>query len=224
MPEKNLRPSAKSKLKAPNTELSQYDDKSTSRYLFYMIAAMVVIVIAGGIAIYQLGRQYVTQSNKNKALAKTIGLLEQKKTDLAALKPNYEAITEKGPNGKSDADLILNAMPADEGYKQLIAMIERMGQEAGVQIPGVQKSTSGTAIASGGTSGATPYQISISMTGTFAQVMDFISKTENSSRVMDFSTLSFTGSTRGGTVQASATFTVFWQKPADIAPTEQELQ
>jgi len=222
MPEKDTK-QAKKQLKVPKTDISLYDDKSTRRYVFYMIVAMVLIVIGGGIAIYQLGKAYLYQSNKNKAQAKTISLLEEKKQNLQELKPNYEAITAKGAGGKSDAELILSAMPADEGYKQLIAMIERMGQEAGVQIPGVTKSAT-TASSSSGNGDVNPYQISISMTGTFAQVMDFIKKTENSSRVMNFTTLSFNGSTKGGEIQASASFTVYWEKPANIAPTEKELE
>jgi Tfp pilus assembly protein PilO len=219
MPDKNTTNKSKKALKVPKTDISQNDDKSTRRFVFYMIVLIVLLVGAGGYLIYWLGKAYVLQSNKNKAQDKTIGLLEQKNQDLIELEPNYEKITAKGANGKSDADLINIAMPEDEGYKQLIAMIERMGQEAGVVIPGVNKSS---ATAAG--VGPVPYSISISMTGTFAQVMDFIKKTENSSRVMDFTTLTFSGSSKGGPVSASASFTVYWQGPASIAPTEKELE
>lgn len=221
MPDKNTSNKTKKAMKVPKTDISQNDDKSTRRFVFYMIAVIVLLVIAGGYLIYWLGKAYVLQSNKNKAQDKTIGLLEQKKQDLIELKPNYDKIIAKGANGKSDADLIYIAMPEDEGYKQLIAMIERMGQEAGVVIPGVNKSSGA---ASAGSAGPVPYNISISMTGTFAQVMDFIKKTENSSRVMDFTTLTFSGSSKGGPVSASASFTVYWQGPASIAPTEKELE
>jgi hypothetical protein len=219
MPEKvKIKKSSKGLL-VPKTAISQNDDKSTKRYLFYMIVTMIFIAVGGGYLIYILAKAYILQSNLNKAQDKTIGLLEQKKEDLAKLRPNYEKIIAKGANGKSDADLILEAMPADEGYKQLIAMIEKMGLEAGVEIPSVNKSGGGAGLA-----GISPYTISISMNGTFAQVMDFIKKTENSSRVMDFVTLSFNGSTKGGQIQSSATFTVYWEKPASILPSEQELQ
>lgn len=209
-------------VQAPTTRASQSDDKATKRYVFYMVSAMVLIAIVGGVIIYQLASAYVVQTNKNKAQDLTIGLLEKKQDDLAKLQPNYDAIITKGPSGKSDADLILNAMPTDEGYKQLIAMIERMGQESGIQIPAVTKTT-GTTVTSQA-AGATPYQISISMNGTFAQVLEFIKKTENSSRVIDFVSMNVNGSTKSGPIQATATFTVFWQKPADIAPTQKELQ
>ena len=219
MPEKDKAKKSPKALMVPKTAISQNDDKSTRRYIFYMIALMLLIAIGGGYLIYTLSKAYILQSNMNKAQDKTIALLEQKKVDLTKLKPNYEKITAKGSSGKSDADLILQAMPADEGYKQLIAMIEKMGLEAGVEIPSVNKSGGGAGLA-----GITPYNISISINGTFAQVMDFIKKTENSSRVMDFVTLSFNGSTRAGQIQSSATFTVYWERPASILPSEQELQ
>lgn len=224
MPEKKTQLDLKKGHKTPGTEVSQNDDKSTSRYVFYMIAAMAVTVIVGAVVIYNLGRDYVLQTNKNKGQDKTIQLLEQKKKDLEELKPNYEAITQPGDKGKSDADLILNAMPADEGYKQLIAMIEKMGNESGVNIPSISKSTTTEASQARGSAAATPYQISISMEGTFAEVIEFIKKTEKSSRVMNFVSLSFNGPTSGGSIQSSATFTVYWQKPADIAPTQKELE
>lgn len=224
MPEKEKIQSAKNKaIQSPNTYLSQNDDKATKRYVFYMIVAMVLIAIIGGFAIYQLAGAYVSQTNKNKAQDLTIRLLEQKKDNLEKLRPNYEAIKAKGLSGKSDADLILNAMPADEGFKQLIAMIERMGQESGLQIPSVTKSSAVT-IPTTSVNGALPYQVSVTMSGTFAQVLEFIKKTEDSSRVMDFVSLNVNGSTKSGPIQATATFTVFWQKTADINPTQKELE
>ena len=109
MPEKDTK-QAKKQLKVPKTDMSLYDDKSTRRYVFYMIVAMVLIVIGGGIAIYQLGKAYLYQSNKNKAQAKTISLLEEKKQNLQELKPNYEAITAKGAGGKDPVRLVFKML------------------------------------------------------------------------------------------------------------------
>jgi hypothetical protein len=41
---------------------------------------------------------------------------------------------------------------------------------------------------------------------------------------MDFVTLNITGSTKSGPVTASATFTVYYQLPANINPTEKGLE
>ena len=166
-----------------------------------------------------------TQTNKNKAQDKTIGLLEQKKRDLAELQPNYDKITAPGPNGKSQSASILSAQPENEAYKDLIAMVERMGQDSGVKIPSISKSSAAaTTTTTDPTSAVIPYQISVSISGTFAQVEDFIKKTENSARVMDFVTLNIGGSTKSGPVTASATFTVYYQPPADISSTQKELE
>ncbi|MSR89611.1 hypothetical protein EXS53_01630 [Patescibacteria group bacterium] len=226
MPDKPKPTSPKKALVVPKTDVSQDDDKSTRRFVYYMIALIVLIIIAGGALIYWLAGNFVTQTNKNKAQDKTIGLLEQKKRDLAELQPNYDKITAPGPNGKSQSASILSAQPENEAYKDLIAMVERMGQDSGVKIPSISKGSAAatTTTTTDPTSAVIPYQISVSINGTFAQVEDFIKKTENSARVMDFVTLSIGGSTKSGPVTTSATFTVYYQPPADISSTQKELE
>ena len=225
MPDKPKPTSPKKALVVPKTDVSQDDDKSTRRFVYYMIALIILIIIAGGALIYWLAGNFVTQTNKNKAQDKTIGLLEQKKRDLAELQPNYDKITAPGPNGKSQSASILSAQPENEAYKDLIAMVERMGQDSGVKIPSISKSSAAaTTTTTDPTSAVIPYQISVSISGTFAQVEDFIKKTENSARVMDFVTLNIGGSTKSGPVTASATFTVYYQPPADISSTKKELE
>jgi Tfp pilus assembly protein PilO len=225
MPDKPKPTSPKKALVVPKTDVSQDDDKSTRRFVYYMIALIILIIIAGGALIYWLAGNFVTQTNKNKAQDKTIGLLEQKKRDLAELQPNYDKITAPGPNGKSQSASILSAQPENEAYKDLIAMVERMGQDSGVKIPSISKSSAAaTTTTTDPTSAVIPYQISVSISGTFAQVEDFIKKTENSARVMDFVTLNIGGSTKSGPVTASATFTVYYQPPADISSTQKELE
>ncbi len=223
MPDNAKQSSAKKPLVVPKTDVSQDNDKSTRSFVYYMIALIALIVIAGGVLVYWLAGNFVTQTNKNKAQDKTIALLEQKKRDLAELAPNYDAIVAPTANGKSQKDAILSALPDNDGFKELIAMIEKMGQQSGVLIPSVSRS--GAASTTADTlQAALPYQVSISIGGTFAQVQDFIKKTENSARVMDFVTLNIGGSTKSGPVTASATFTVYYQLPANINPTEKELE
>lgn len=225
MPDNAKQSSAKKPLLVPKTDVSQDNDKSTRRFVYYMIALIALIVIAGGVLVYWLGGKFVTQTNKNKAQDKTIGLLEQKKRDLAELLPNYDAIIAPTANGRSQKDAILSAQPDNDGYKELIAMIEKMGQQSGVLIPSVSRSGAATATTTTTqASAALPYQISVTIDGTFAQVQDFIKKTENSARVMDFVTLNIAGSTKSGLVTASATFTVYYQLPANINPTEKGLE
>lgn len=207
----------------PSTDISQKDEAYTKRFVLIMIGASVLIVIVGGILLYWLVGRYIDQSNKNKAQDMTIKLLEQKKSDLAALQPNYEKITAPGGDGKSDADRILAAMPADEGYKQLIPAIEEMGQQAGVRVSSISKSTA---------AGSTPavastypgYAVSVPLEGNFSNVLDFVRKTEDSSRVMNFVSMSIEGSTRSGPVLASLVFSVYYKLPASIAPTTKELK
>jgi len=207
----------------PSTDISQKDEAYTKRFVLIMIGASALIVIVGGILLYWLVGRYIEQSNKNKAQDMTIKLLEQKKSDLAALQPNYEKITAPGVDGKSDADRILAAMPADEGYKQLLPAIEKMGQESGVAVDSVSKSTAA------GSTTAVPsvfpsYNVAVPLQGNFSNVLDFLRKTEQSSRVMNFVSMSIEGSTRSGPVSASLIFSVYYKLPASIAPTTKELK
>ena len=224
MPDQPQKTLDKKQLVAPKTDVSQDDDKSTRHFVFYMVALIILIITMGGGVLYWLVGNYIEQTNKNKAQDLTINLLEQKKKDLVELKPNYDKIIAPGADGRSQADLILNAVPDTEGYKEIIAMVERMGRESGVLIPSVTKSASvAPSSATTQASTASSYQISVNIGGTFTQIQDFITKTEQSSRVMNFVTLSIAGSTKSGVVAASATFTVYYQLPANIASTEADL-
>jgi len=227
MPEaKNTQPQNKKSAPVPQTDASLGDDKATRNFVFAMIAATIVIVIAGGIVLYWLIGNYIKQSNKNKAQDQTITLLEKKKQDIAALKPNYDAIKAPGANGKSQADSILNAMPIDEGFRQFVGMIENMSQKANVKVASLSKpsapaagtATTGTALASGVQSS----QVSIPVEGSYDNVIAFLKETENSSRVMDFVSMSI--SNIKGNVSVSPTFKIYWQAAANIEPTTEDLK
>lgn len=212
-------PSSKNpkKIAVPATDTSMEENASTNRFVLAMIGVIALAVIVGGIALYYLVGQYIKQSNKNKAQDITIGLMEQKQTNIEALKPNYATITAPGANGKSDADLILIAMPIDEAYDSLIAMLENMAQQSGVGIQSIAKAadTAGT---------ANSYNVSLSMSGSYNQILDFLSKTENSARIFDFVSMNIGGATRSGSnVTVSATFKTYYNPAANIAPTQVPL-
>lgn len=221
MSDKQPKTAKAKKLEVPKTDVSQHDDKSTRRFIFWMVALIFLIILVGGGVLYWLIGQYINQSNKNKSQDITIGLLEKKKKDIELLKPNYEKITTKGTDGRSDADLILSAMPTDQGYNELIAMLERMGVESGVKISTISKGGEGESAKAPSPSS---YQATVSMEGEFSNILDFLRKTENSSRVLDFVSMNISGSTRSGKVSSTSTFKAYYQTPADISPTTKELQ
>lgn len=223
MPENTDAIAAKNKKKpsVPKTDVSLHDDKSTRRFVFWMVALMVVIVLAGGAVLYWLIGEYVHQSNKNKSQDITIGLLEKKKKDLELLKPNYAKVIAGSGEGRSEADLILSAMPNDLGYSELIAMLENMGAESGIKISTISKS--GEAKVAEAPSPSS-YETTVNMEGEFSKILDFIRKTENSARVLDFVSMDLAGSTKSGSVTSSSTFRAYYQTPANISPTEEDLK
>lgn len=212
----------------PKTDTSKQEDKSTRRFVFWMVFVTVVIILVGGVSLYWLVNKYIEQSNKNKSQDITIGLLEQKKKDLEALKPNYEKINAPGEKGKSDAELILDAVPESQAYDALIAMIERMAGESGGKVVTIssESSESGSGEESGGgsDSSTTPYNVSVEYEGSYEQTMDFLKKSEKSARVMDFVSMSLGGSIGGSKISPSITFKVYYKPPANIEPTTEQLK
>lgn len=214
----------------PQTDVSLGDDKATRNFVYAMIGLTVAIVLAGGGFLYFLIGQYVKQSNLNKAQDETIKLLEKKKQDIAVLKPNYDAVKAPGANGKSQADLILNAVPTDEGFRQFVGMIENMAQKSNVKVsslskPGAAGGTAAGTASAGGTalsSGVQSSQVTIPVEGTYGNILAFLKETENSSRVMDFVSMNISSTT--GTISVSPTFKIYWQGPANIESTQKELQ
>jgi Tfp pilus assembly protein PilO len=196
-----------------------------------MIALTLLMLIVGGAALYWLIGRYVYQTNQNKAQDETIELLEKKKQDIAALKPNFDAIKAQGAGGKSEAELILNAMPTDEGFRQFVGMIENMAQKTNVRVSSLSKPGAGAGGAAAAVglnsgvalpSGVQSSQVSVPVEGSFNNVIAFLKATENSSRVMDFVSMSIESTT--GNVSVSPTFKIYWQAPANIQPTQRELQ
>jgi len=226
MPEPTKQPTTNKKSPSiPQTDVSLGDDKSTRNFVYAMIGLTLIMLIAGGSLLYWLIGGYVYQSNKNKAQDETISLLEKKKQDLAQLKPNYEAVKAVGSNNKSEADLILNAMPTDEGFRQFIGMIENMSQKANVKVSSLTKPSSAAAALNSGVAlpaGVQSSQVSIPIEGSYDNVIAFLKETENSSRVMDFVSMSI--GNISGNLSVTPTFNIYWQAPANIESTQKELQ
>jgi hypothetical protein len=230
MPDANKKsPIANKKSPAvPQTDTSLGDDKSTRNFVYAMIAVTVLMLIVGGVALYWLIGRYVYQTNQNKAQDETIKLLEEKKKDIASLKPNYDAIKAPGPGGRSQADLILNAMPTDEGFRQFVGMIENMAQKANVKVSNLSKPGAGAGAAPGPNSttplpaGVQSSLVSVPIEGSYDNIINFLEETENSSRVMDFVSMNIGDIT--GNITVSPTFRIYWKSPANIGPTQKELQ
>lgn len=218
---------AKKEIEVPKTDTSLAEDKSTRRFVFWMIAATVLVVLVGGGIIYWQVGLYVQQSNKNKAQDIEIGDLNTKIKNLDLLKPNYEKIIANNGSGSSDADLILRALPVGKGYDELVAMIEKMAQGSGVKVTSVTQTeaTEGQPTGNGdNTTTPIPYSFTVTLEGGYASILDFLKKTENSARVINFSSMNITGNSNNGVNQASITMQTYYQPQANINPKMEPLQ
>lgn len=217
----------KKDIEVPKTDTSQTEDKSTRRFVFWMIAVSVLVVLVGGAIIYWQIGLYVNQSNKNKAQDMEITDLNTKLKNLELLKPNYEKIIAKNGSGSSDADLILHALPVGKGYDELVAMLEKMAQGSGVKVTSVTQTEASDGQSTGGGDNSTtpiPYSFTVTLEGGYSSILDFLKKTENSARVINFSSMNVTGNSTNGTNQASITMQTYYQPQANINPKMEPLQ
>lgn len=212
------------------TETSEQESKDAKRYIYIMVGVMAAMVIVGGFIIFRLVTTYSREANKIKAQDIEIKLLNQKQKDLEALKPNYATITAKNSNGVSDADLILRALPIDTDFKGLIASLEKMAQQSGIKISSVSQTGDTSATSTGeasnsGSGSATPQPLgfTVAVEGSYQGLLDFLKKTEISSRVINFSSMTLSGGS-GQPIQADLIMKTYWQPPANIEPTTEPLK
>ncbi len=223
------------KVEVPKTEISEAQDKSARNYIIIMFVVIGLIVVIGGYIIYRLAAEFAYQSNVNRAQDMLLSSLNTKQKNLEALKPNYDAITAKGAGGISDADRILSAMPITEAYDQLISSLEAMGQQSGVTVTSV---TAGSSTGSNGGSSASsssqgtsqqsngngiPFTFTVNVKGSYAAILTFLKKTEQSARVINFNSMTVSG-TNGTDLTANITMTTYYQPEANIESTYETLK
>lgn len=237
--EKVIQPEKKKEQVAvPETEISQAQEKTTRNYYIIMGVIIGATVIVGGYVIYRLAMAYGHSSNENRAQDIEINALLTKQKNLELLKPNYEAIIRPGANGVSDKKLIMNALPDSADYEKLIAILEKMGQESGVKVRSVSQggdsagssSSTNATNQDGNSSQPQPLTFSVDIEGSYSAILEFLNKTEQSSRVINFASMDITGGSTGtatnasGAITANLTMTTYFQDPANIAPTIKPLE
>lgn len=222
------------KVEVPKTEISEAQDKSARNYIIIMFVVIGLIVVVGGYIIYRLAAEFAYQSNVNRAQDMLLTSLNTKQKNLESLKPNYDAITAKGAGGISDATRILSAMPITEAYDQLISSLEAMGQQSGVIVTSVTAGSSSGSSSGGGTGdtqnttqqsngNGIPFTFTVNVKGNYAAILTFLKKTEQSARVINFNSMTVSG-TNGTDLTANITMTTYYQPEANIESTYETLK
>jgi Tfp pilus assembly protein PilO len=223
----NQTPKPKKKPEVPKTEISQSQDKSARNYIILMCVIIGLIVVAGGYIIYRLAMQFAYISNVNRAQDMLISALNTKQQNLDILKTKYDTIAQKGANGVSEANLILSAMPVSVAYDNLIATLEAMGQQSGVQVTSVtlsdSQSQSGEANSVSSQTTGIPVSFTVNVEGSYSAIIAFLQKTQQSARVINFNSMTITGSS-GSSLTANITMTTYYQPEANIDSTYEPLK
>jgi Tfp pilus assembly protein PilO len=121
--------------------------------------------------------------------------LKTKIGDLKTLKVNYDKL------GESNRSKILVALPTDGDAGHLLAVIEMVGAQTGSQVVSVMPSGAGTAASSSQTgatsdtaaSSSQSYAVKIVVRGDYASALEFIVALEKAPRIMDVTSVSFSG-------------------------------
>ena len=240
------------KVDTPRTEVSLAQAQTAKH--FYLITSLILaaIIIGGGYASYRLFTNYIHKSNEIKAQDKLVSSLDQKIKDLDALKAPYAEIADTKGGAGSDADIILRALPTDQDFKGLIAMLENIANVSGVTMSSVTRtasdgtssassssstSSSSSSSSSGSSSSTTsatssdtsasssqpqPFIFTVSLEGPYDKIIRFLDNTEKSARVINFKSMKISGS--GNAVKAELTMQTYYQDKANIDSTYEELK
>ncbi len=184
-------------------------------------AAMVAVgttiaVIITGFALNYLVGQVILYSKVAIAKQTAVNDLTQKIDNAPKL---IEAYNQLG----SRKDLIFHGLPNTADFPEIVSIIDSMSAASAVKttavtpvttvIAGATASTSSTT-ATPNAGGAQTTQFSVSVTGQYAKVLDFIKNLEKSARPMRVTAIDFKGT--GNSISADIQITSYYQSPVDI--------
>jgi Tfp pilus assembly protein PilO len=221
-----LKKDKKSKLETPETEISKTEAKKTKNYLIIMIVIAILVVLVGGYFIYQMVQKNIKIGREIKSQDITIGKYKQVLSNLDALKPNYEKMTQPSTGGVSDADRIMRALPLTTDVKNLLGMMQNIGKQSSVSVQSITPQDSGNSEAPSSPAGkpaqAQQLVYTTTVTGSYPQIIQFLKNTEKSARVMNVQSMDISGN--NDSLRVQLTMVTYYQGPANINSTMEPLK
>ncbi|MDP4038612.1 MAG: type 4a pilus biogenesis protein PilO [bacterium] len=214
------------KLEVPETELSKSEAKKTRNYLIIMIVLAILTILVGGYFIWRYVQKNIKVGREIKATDITIAKYKQKLSDLEDLKPNYDKVTATSSGQVSDADRIKRALPLNTDVKNLLGMMQNIGQQSGVSVLSITPQDSGNIPAQQAAGGkpAQPQQLTYTttITGSYPQIIQFLKNVEKSARVMNVNSMDISGNNENLRVQL--TMVTYYQGEANLESTKEPLK
>ena len=147
----------------------------------------VVVLLLLLLAVRPLAGRFLADSRSVSEKSAQVALLDQKIQDLGVLQGNYARL------GESDRNKVLVALPPDTDVSHLLAVVDIVATRTSVRVASVtpgdaaggQESTSKVAAA------ALPFSVVVQ--GGYAQILAFMAALERAPRLIDISSVAFTG-------------------------------
>lgn len=208
-------PSPKAKPKKRGLQLPEFDH----RYNYAVTVAAIAVVgslVLGVFVLRPLATSTIhnTQELNNKRIE--MGELKKKIGDLRELKSNWDEL------GETDRAKILVAMPTDSDGPHLLAVLEAVGAQNGVQVMTVLPGE--TAVAPDGstqssvsteTTGPAPsVPVAVTVRGSYGSVLNFLKGVEQAPRLMDVTGVTFSG--LGDPLQATVSLKAYYQPAPEV--------
>jgi hypothetical protein len=227
MPAKPTKPAAP---KVTKKELS------ANNYLALVAVISVIVLIITGFIGNSLIGKIITDT---KLIAGKQTAVKDLDTKLDRAPKLIEAYNQLG----SRQTLIMNALPINSDFPQLVSIAESMGAAAGVQVKSVSPSAIGSDAATAtpvatapagqsdthtAASGApaagqvSSYSFSISVTGPYVRILDMLKNIETSARPFKIGAVTFRGSS--DSLSADIQITTYYQGAANIDDTTEAVQ
>ncbi len=121
-------------------------------------------------------------------------------TQTETLRQNYDGV-------KDRRDQILHQLPSKSEEERLLALLSALGQQSGVVVSSFVPTGSSSSAAA---SSISTYPASISVSGSYAQIQDYLRKIENGARFINVQSASFSTGNGGG-LTSSLTLQGYYQ-------------
>lgn len=116
-------------------------------------------------------------------------------TALHLLAIQTETLRQKYEDVKDRRDQILHQLPSKSEEERLLALLSALGQQSGVVVSSFVPAGSSPSAAA---SSISTYPASINVSGSYAQMQDYLRKIENGARFINVQSASFSTSNGGG--------------------------
>lgn len=207
-------------------------EASAANFLAIAILVTLIVVVISGVLLKGRWSAYQLNSKVSKADTTTLDNLKANLSSYDNLQQTYQMLTADGR-----ARLTLDSLPVKPDITSLATALSNEASQAGVNLQSVAmvdsngtsiSSTTGTAVAASTapaapSSGPVPMNVSVSFSGAYASVIQFLKTLEQSSRPIRATNVTIGGGD-GGKATVTLTLVTYYEPPVKPQPTTEVIK